>query len=386
MLIAADENIPCVGEAFSRLGEVRTFVGRSLSPGDVREADCLLVRSVTRVGRELLEGSRVRFVATATIGTDHIDEAYLASCGIGFASAQGSNAESVVEYVFAALFTLARREGFALAERTLGVVGVGNIGSRIERVGAALGMSVLACDPPLARATGDSRFRPLDELIEAADVLTFHVPLSREGPDATRHMIGERLLGRVRPGCILINTSRGAVADNRALLRALSGGGRRVGPVVIDVWENEPGIDAGLLEAAALGTSHIAGYSLDGKVNGTKAILDAACRHFGLEARWEPSEALPPSPLPRLELDATSEGDEERLLDEAVRAVYEIEADDARLRRMLSLPEGERGAHFDGLRKNYPVRREFHGTEVVLRGRASESLRAKLRALSFRVE
>jgi len=349
--ILADRNIPLVRE----VGPVTLYPGRRLTRQRVADADLLLVRSVTRVDAALLEGSRVRFVGTATIGTDHVDRAYLARRGIGFASAPGSNANSVAEYVTAALLELAesRLPDRALRGFTLGIIGVGNVGRRVEEKARALGLKVLLNDPPLARATGLPKYRPLEELFQA-DILTLHIPLTREGPDATHHLADARFFERMREGTVFINTSRGAVAETAALSAALDSG--RTAAAVLDVWEGEPDIPADLLEKVFIGTPHIAGYSYDGKVNGTRMIFEAACRYFDLDLTWNPSDRLPAPDPAAIALDDLRG---EAAWRAAVRAAYDIRRDDAALRRILDLPPGDRGAAFDRLRKEYPLRREF---------------------------
>jgi erythronate-4-phosphate dehydrogenase len=378
MKIIVDENMPFGREAFGQLGDVITMPGRKITREAVRHAEALAIRSVTKVNAELLEGTAVRFVGTATIGVDHVDRVYLERRGIGFASAPGSNANSVAEYVMTALLVLGHRKGFRLEGATLGVVGVGNVGSRVARKAEALGMRVLRNDPPLARATGDPRFAPIERVLDESDVITFHVPLTRSGEDATFHMIDEGLLARMRPGAILFNTSRGAVAKDGALLRAASIG--RLGGLVLDVFEREPNIDAQLVEAADLATPHIAGYSYDGKVNGTEMIYRAACAFFNQTVSWEPRGLLPVPPFPRLDVGL---GADEDLLCEIVVTVYDIESDALALREITSLPEAERGAYFDQLRKTYPIRQEFPNT-VIDAPFASEQLRAKIQGLGFR--
>ncbi|MEA3367885.1 MAG: 4-phosphoerythronate dehydrogenase, partial [Planctomycetota bacterium] len=253
MKIVADANIPLLIEAFGPVAEVDARPADAITPETVADADALLVRSVTRVDADLLDASRVRFVATATIGVDHVDTAYLAHRNIGFASAQGSNARSVAEYVLSALCVLRERTGRGLLDLTVGIVGVGNVGGRLAGMLEALGVEVLRNDPPLARQTGDPRYVPLDALADA-HVVTFHVPLTRTGRDATYHMAGAGLIERLKAGVWLLNTSRGAVADTEALAAAVDAG--RLGALVCDVWENEPDIDARLLERADLGTPH----------------------------------------------------------------------------------------------------------------------------------
>ena len=380
MKIVADANIPLVTQAFGPLGEVVVHPADAITPAAVADADALLVRSVTRVDAALLGASRVRFVATATIGVDHVDTEYLASRGIAFASAQGSNARSVAEYVLSALVVMAGRTGRRLRDLTVGVVGVGNVGGRLARMLETVGAGVLRNDPPLARQTGDPVYVPLDALADA-DVISFHVPLTRTGPDATHHMVNAALVAGLRRGVWLINTSRGAVADTAALRKASDAG--RLGALVLDVWENEPGIDAGLLRRTDLATPHIAGYSYDGKVGGTRMVLAALCEHFGVERTWDPEPLMPPAPTPRVALAAGSALEE--ALGRAVLAAYDIREDDARLREKLALAEAERPAAFKALRRTYPVRREFPQTTVALAGADPEVARL-LAALDFPVE
>ena len=380
MKIIADENIPYVKEAFGTLGEVTLLAGRRMDVASVGDADVLLVRSVTKVNEALLRGSKVGFVATATIGTDHIDGTYLQSRGISFTSAFGSNANSVVEYLMAALLNLAKRREFRLRDKAIGIIGVGNIGSRVVQKARALGMKVLQNDPPLKRRTRDPKFLPIDDLFEA-DILTLHTPLTLEGPDATYHMVNERFLQRMKPGSILINTARGAVVETQALHEAIDR--QHLSLVVLDVWENEPHIDASLLEKVTLGTPHIAGYSLDGKTNGTEMIYRALCKLLGKEPKWCATDCLPPPPVPQIEVQVAGRDDED-VLQEVVEKVYDIERDAAALRGILKVPKAERGDFFDQKRKEYPIRREFFNTALILRD-GSKSLLKKLAALGFRV-
>ncbi len=379
MKIVADANIPLLEDAFGPLGEVAALPADRITPDAVRDADALLVRSVTRVDAALLGASHVRFVATATIGVDHVDQPYLASRGIEFASAAGSNARSVAEYVFAALAVLAGRRGRRMTGQVLGIVGVGNVGGRVARMAEALGMTVLQNDPPLARRTGDPAYVPLDALAQA-DVVTFHVPLSREGPDATYHLIAEPLLGRLKRGVTVINTSRGAVADSAALRAAIDAG--HTGAVVLDVWEHEPEIDLDLLDRVDLATPHVAGYSFDGKVNGTRMVLAAFCRHFGVPRDWDPAPRMPPPKCLRVALPEGLDPDE--AMRRAIAAAYPIEADDERLRAIRRVPPEVRGRYFSDLRRDYPVRREFPETLADLAS-PDPALAGLLGALGFPV-
>jgi len=380
MKIVADPNIPFVEEAFGSLGDIVLAPGRQINAATALDADVLLVRSVTPVNAALLDGSRVRFVATATIGTDHVDEACLRERGIGFASAAGSNANSVAEYIVAALLELSHRQGFRLRDQTLGVVGVGNVGSRVVRYAEALGMRVLPNDPPRQRAERLSRFVPLERVLAEADLVTLHVPLTRTGADVTFHLVDRaRLAALEGRRSVLVNTARGAIVDNQALLKAIDG--ERVRGTVLDVWENEPDISPELLDVADIGTPHIAGYSFDGKVNGTQMIYRAVCQFFGIPLTWQPP--LPPPDVPRIELGVSSGDDDEDVLWRVVRRVYDIAVDDAALRKGVRAPEGI-AACFDTLRAVYPMRREFFNTELILRG-ASDILRNKATALGFKL-
>jgi erythronate-4-phosphate dehydrogenase len=379
--IVADENIPCVREAFSHLGDVRLLPGRAMSRELLADAELLLVRAVAKVDAKLLHDTAVRFVATATIGTDHVDTNYLTQQGIAFTSAAGSNANSVAEYVMAALLHHAVKHELALAKLTLGIVGVGHIGSRVAKMAAGLGMRVLLNDPPLARQTHDPKFLPLDALMEA-DVITLHTPLTHTGEDATVHLFDRARLQKMKPGSILFNTCRGEVVDNAALKEVLQSGHLR--SAVLDVWEDEPEIDMELLQLVEIGTPHIAGYSLDGKLNGTNQIYRAACEFLGIAPQWQMEKALPVIAEPAIRLEEKF-GTNERKLDTLIKRVYDIASDDRRLRAALNMPAAEGGRHFDELRKKYPVRREFHNYAVNCETE-EKNLISQISALGFRVE
>ncbi|MCX7914969.1 MAG: 4-phosphoerythronate dehydrogenase [Verrucomicrobiae bacterium] len=362
MKIIADPNIPRVREWFAPHGEVLLIPGRQITRDLVRDADVLLVRSVTPVNEALLEGSRVRFVATATIGTDHVDTAYLAANNIGFASAAGSNANSVAEYVVAALLEWSYRTSQPLAGRTLGVVGVGNVGSRVVRYAKALGMRVLPNDPPRQQREHLPDFVSLKTVLTEADIVTLHVPLQ----DDTRYLLHAGNLERF----VVINTARGAVVNNTALVTALRSG--KIPAAILDVWENEPNIDQDLLAAVMLGTPHIAGYSHEGKLAGTQMVYEAFCRYFGLPAAAPVDEPKPTGSV--LEVACDPRETVEWQLRALVRTFYDIAADDAALRQAPT--------QFDALRARYPVRHEFWTRPVRWRG-ASAPAQEIARALRF---
>jgi erythronate-4-phosphate dehydrogenase len=377
MIIAVDEAIPYVHDAFSRVGEIRFFSGRSARAADLRDADALVVRSVTKVGADLLDGTAVRFVGTATIGMDHLDLEYLSARGILVANAAGSNANSVSEYVTAALLATAERRGWNLSEKSIGIIGVGHIGSLVEKKALALGMEVLLCDPPLRESTGDQRYGFFKD-VAGADVLTLHVPLTAAGPYPTRHMIARETLQHLSPHQFVINSSRGAVVCCPDLRQALAE--RRIEGAILDVWESEPRIDRALLDMVDLGTAHIAGFSLDGKVCGTAMVLEEMCRFFGIAERWDTRGIFPP--LRRLNIPAGMHGQD------AVRSIvlqaYDIRRDDADLRATREMPEDLAAERFDRLRIEYPLRCEFSHFIVELAGETSPA--RTFTALGFAVD
>ncbi len=362
---------------YAGIADVRTVDGHGMKPADLRDADILLIRSVTPVTRELLEGSRVRFVGTATIGHDHVDRSYLDSRGIAFVSAPGSNANSVSEYVTAALLEASSRLGLRLNGKTIGVIGVGNVGRRVVQKAETLGLRVLKNDPPLQRSTGDASYVSLDEALEA-DIVTCHVPLTKSGPDATYHLIDRARLAQLRKGTLLLNTSRGAVVDGAALGSELRAGRLSA---ILDVWEGEPSIDADLLSLVMIGTPHIAGYSTEGKTNGSIMLYHAVCRHLGVDASWTVEGKLPPPDHPSIEPAGT---DAESRLRSVVETAYPILRDDARLREIAAMSPDGRREHFKRLRSQYPVRREFPSVEVRCSGEMKD-LRDPLKGLGFNV-
>ncbi|WP_060483960.1 4-phosphoerythronate dehydrogenase PdxB [Pseudomonas sp. NBRC 111123] len=367
MLIVADENIPLLDAFFEGFGEIRRYPGRSLDAASVKDADVLLVRSVTKVDRQLLEGSTVRFVGTCTIGTDHLDLGYFAEAGIHWSSAPGCNARGVVDYVLGSLLTLAELDGVALPQRTYGVVGAGEVGGRLVRVLHGLGWRVLVCDP-LRQATEGGDFVSLTTILEQCDVISLHTPLQRGGEHPTWHLLGEAQLAQLRPGAWLINASRGPVVDNVALRELLLD--REDVHAVLDVWEGEPQVDLQLADLCTLATPHIAGYSLDGRQRGTAQIYQALCRFLVEAEKVQLADLLPAPPLAQIEFDGTAEP--AWALATLCRAVYDPRRDDAEFRRSLSDNVAEQRAAFDQLRKQYPPRREIEGLAVRVKGEAPQ--------------
>ena len=359
MLIVADENIPLIEEFFASFGEIRRLPGRQITRADVHDADVLLVRSVTRVDRELLEGSAVKFVGTCTIGTDHLALDDFEHAGIQWASAPGCNARGVVDYVLGSLLTLADIEGADLAQRTYGVIGAGEVGGRLVRVLRDLGWKVQVCDP-LRQAAEGADYVSLEQIIEQCDVISLHTPLSKSGDFATWHLLDETRLNRLKPGTWLINASRGPVVDNAALRNVLNA--REDLQAVLDVWEGEPQVDVELADLCVLATPHIAGYSLDGKQRGTAQIYQALCAFLGQTPQVQLADLLPAPWLAKVELSANS--DQAWALAMVCRGVYDPRRDDADFRRTLTGPVDQQKQAFDGLRKHYPVRREIEGLTV----------------------
>ena len=349
MKVICDSDIPFLKGALEPHCEVVYARGSEISRDMVKDADALVIRTRTKCDANLLEGSKVRFIATATIGYDHIDTRWCESHGITWTNAPGCNSWSVQQYIGSILVTMARQFGFSFREKTLGVVGVGNVGSKVARLAALLGFRVLLCDPPRARREGSGSFVSIDDIISRSDIITLHVPLIRDGEDATFHMFDSSRLASMNRNQILINSSRGEVVDGAALKNALSR--KNILAASLDVWENEPQIDPELLSLLFTGTPHIAGYSIDGKATGTTMSVQALGKFFDLPCKdWEVTE-VPPSLQPtEFSIDVTGKTPQEVLAD-AILHTYDIKNDDAALRTDV--------ASFEKQRSHYPVRREF---------------------------
>lgn len=370
--ILADENIPALEPLFGRFGSITRLPGRNMQAADLADADLLLVRSITQVNEALLEQSPVRFVGTATIGTDHIDQDYLQQRGIAFSSAPGCNADAVAEYVISTLLLVAREQAFNLQTKTVGIVGVGNVGSRLQHRLERLGIRLLLNDPPRQKR-GEAGFSELNQLLAEADIICLHTPLTREGEDATRHLLNKINLPLIKQGAILLNAGRGPVIDNQDLLEWHQQ--REDVTLLLDVWEDEPRVDAELAARVRIGTPHIAGYSYDGKIRGTWMLYQAFCESQGITADISFTELLPGDIAPQLSL----KGDE--TLTDIVHQIYQPEADDQRFRDSL-MDTAMQPQNFDLLRKQYPVRREF--AAAILTGASPGSeLKQQLEAVGF---
>ena len=373
--IVADDKIPFLRGVMEPYADIAYLPGAAITADDVREADVLFTRTRTRCDEALLTGSRVRLIVTATIGFDHIDTGYCQRAGIRWVNAPGCNAASVRQYIAAALVTIVRQRGLRLADTTLGIIGVGHVGCGVADAAQALGMRVLLNDPPREEREGSDAFTSLDELLRQSDIVTCHTPLTADGPHPTRHLASRAFFDRMRRGSAFINSSRGSVVDSDALRDAAQRG--RLAAFVLDTWEGEPNIDRTLLRDALLATPHIAGYSADGKANGTAVCVRTCSQMFGIDALadWFPP-TLPAPPMPTdFAIDATGRTDED-VFYEAVTHTYPIEADSARLKTSPETFERQRG--------DYWTRREFPCFRLRLSG-ASRRVEEGLRSLGFRV-
>lgn len=355
MKIYADENMPLVQAFFQHLGEVILFDGRKVTAAELADADILLVRSVTAVNASLLDtNARLRFVGTATIGTEHVDQAYLAGRNIAFASAPGCNAQSVVEYVLSSLWFLAEKYQWQLSDKTIGVVGVGNIGSLLVRCLTALGLKVLQCDPLRHEAERNFCHTDFDSLCRQADIISFHTPLTKEGKWPSRHLLNASALAGLKPDCAIINASRGGVIDNAALLSDLTARTQRRA-VVLDVWENEPDILTALLPYVDIATAHIAGHSVEGKARGTQMLYQRCCELLGQPVQRQLQQLLAQPAMEKLQISANFGLPDVQNL---ARLLYDVRRDDAIFRHALS------AKGFDWIRKTYPPRREFSSLQL----------------------
>ncbi|MCI7514319.1 MAG: 4-phosphoerythronate dehydrogenase [Bacteroidales bacterium] len=340
--IVADRNIPFLEGVFEPYADVRYINGKEITREDVMDADALIIRTRTKCNADLLDGSRVKMIATATIGTDHIDFDYCNEHGIEVHNAQGCNAGGVMQYVFSALYGVAARKSIKLDGATFGIIGVGNVGSKVEKMARYLGFNVLRYDPPRAEKEGPEGFCSLDYLLANSLVVTMHVPLD----ETTRKMADENFFARMQTGSIFINAARGEVMDEDALMQAIP----KFGAVIIDTWNHEPDVNEKLIDMVDIATPHIAGYSFQGKQNGTSSAVQAVAKHFGIiplygfypESNEEEHEPV------KLDLSGKNQGE--------VAAVfqynYPIFTDDFRFRLE---PD-----NFEKMRSDYQYRREIY--------------------------
>lgn len=342
MKLVIDNAIPFIHGVFEPYGTVVYKECDKIGPEDLKDADALITRTRTRCDAALLEGSAVKIIATATIGTDHVDLNWCDAHGILVRNAAGCNAGGVAQYVFSALYGTASRRSISLAGKTIGIIGVGSVGHRVENMGQNLGFRILRNDPPREAIEGPFEFCSLDTLLQQADIVTLHVPLN----DSTRYMADRAFFKKMKPGAFFINAARGEVVDEQALLEALP----RLGPVIIDTWDHEPDVNRELLERVAIATPHIAGYSYQGKQNGTAAAVRAIAHYFGIQPLFEffPQTEHPEDEAVRLNLRGKSQGE----IAAVFQYNYPIFTDDFMFRLH---PE-----HFEKLRSEYRYRREVY--------------------------
>ena len=338
MKVIVDNKIPFIKEAIEKIADEVVYTpGKDFTPSLVKDADALIIRTRTRCNRGLLEGSKVKFIATATIGFDHIDTEYCREAGITWTNAPGCNSASVAQYLHSSLILLQESKGINLSEATIGIIGVGNVGSKVVKVAQELGMRVLLNDLPREDKEGKQNFSSLQTLAKECNVLTFHVPLYKEGKYRTYHLADAAFFQSLKQKPVIINTSRGEVIETDALLNALET--KLISDAIIDVWENEPAINLTLLKKVFLGTPHIAGYSADGKANATRMSLDALCRYFNIQADYQ---IIPPAPSqPQITAETLSD---------AYLQIYDPRQDSNALKTHPEL--------FEKLRGDYPLRRE----------------------------
>lgn len=373
MKIVADDKIPFLKGVLEPHAEVIYLPGKSITKETLNGTDALLIRTRTKCTEKLLSGTSVKFIGTATIGFDHIDIKYCEKHKIKWINAPGCNSSSVEQYIAAALLKMASEFRFNLKGKTLGIIGVGNVGSKVEKLARTIGMNVLLNDPPRARKEGDKKFVSLENILYESDIVTVHVPLSIVGEDKTYHLFNNKSLKKMKRGAWLINSSRGEVVDTVALKKVLVI--KRIGGAILDVWENEPDIDLELIEKAFIATPHIAGYSTDGKANGTAMIVNSLSKYFDLQfTNWYPENVPRPNPS-EIEIDAKGKSDED-ILREAVSQTYNIGEDDAKLRSSPSDFEKQRG--------DYPFRREFSSYSVKLKN-SSKKLQKTLKDMGFHI-
>lgn len=372
--IIADKHIPFLHGIFEPYAEIIYLSGKDITKQEAKDADCLIIRTRTKIDKQLLDGSRVQMVASATIGHDHIDKDYCRQNNISWTNAPGCNSWSVRQYVSSVLANLYRLHDKAIFEKTLGIIGVGNVGSKVAEMANSLGMKVLLNDPPRVRKEPNNNFVGIEKIIDEAEIITIHVPLYRDGQDKTFHLFDDEMFTKLKRKPFIINSARGEVVCNEALKKAIDK--NYISGAVIDTWENEPLIDGALLRKTIAGTPHIAGYSLDGKANGTMMAVSAIAEHFGLPLTNHKITNICPPAKPIIEIDSKNMSNEE-IWSSAIISTYDVMNDDRTLR--------EKPANFETNRENYPLRREPLAFNVILKNLQNESIVGILENAGFKV-
>lgn len=374
MNVIIDDKIPYIKGALEPFAEVVYLPGKNTTPEVVKDADVIITRTRTICNEKLLAGSKVSMIATATIGFDHIDTEYCDSAGIEWTNAPGCNSWSVAQYIMAALYSLALEKKLTLSEMTIGVVGAGNVGSKVAALCNAIGMNVLVNDPPRQRVEGDAGFVSLKEIQDNADIITIHTPLTLNGDDKTFHIVDQLFIDACKDGVFVINCARGEIFETSSVVDALTSG--KINEAIVDCWENEPDIDQELLDRTFISTPHIAGYSRDGKANGTSMSIQAISRKFNLGIdNWQCENVeLPENTC--IEIDSSGKTTQQ-IIAEAVLFTYSILKDSNRLKNSILTFEKQRG--------DYPVRREFPVYSVKVKN-ASDDVIKILSDLGFQIQ
>jgi erythronate-4-phosphate dehydrogenase len=380
MRIVADDAIPFISQVFDSEFELVLLNQREITRDNLNKSEILIVRSVTRVNEQLLEGTDIKVVATPTSGVDHIDLPYLNSAGIHFINTPGCNARSVAEYILSSLCLLSEKNIIVLSEVTVGIIGCGHVGTSVSSLLNAVGIRHLLYDPPLQEA-GDQRAFSIIEEMQSADVITLHVPLNEEGKYPTRHLVNQQFLSGLKSQVAIINAARGGVIDEPALIEFLNNNNNS--HVILDVWNNEPNINRLLLSKAMVATPHIAGYSLDAKYNGIRQVYEKLCELNGFNINLPSHYILPGARTNQFIIPDEMKDDE--LIQFAVLSGYDIRADSDRFKGMISNHERVSGQYFNDFRKTYPPRREFTHYSIDLPG-SRDNCKRQLEGLGFKVK
>ena len=376
MIILADENIPNVKQSFAPFGEVKTVPGRDINTSMLADVDVLLVRSVTPVNEQLLANSQVKFVGSATTGTDHVDTHYLIQAGIHFGHAHGANARSVTEYVLSVLAQLYVTRHIDFFNKKVGIIGLGKVGGGLYDALTKLGIDCIGYDPLIAQDSYGNMLS-LEEVLQA-DIICVHTPLTNFGDYPTSYLLDKEQLAKLRKGAVLVNAGRGEVVDNKALLETYNTNLDLI--TALDVWEHEPAIHQDVLARVDIATPLIAGYSFDGKICATQMLINSFCDFFEIENQPKKQENLS-----GLEFDFDTNGDTRDVVCRAILTAYPISKDDEGLRRAQGLNDVDLAAHFDALRKNYWQRREFSQFTVCIKADCSETTQKMLVACGFNI-
>lgn len=373
--IIADGNIPFLKGVFEEYADIKYLNYQDITKNTIKDADALIIRTRTKCDELLLEKTNVKLIATATIGHDHIDKNYCKLKGIKWINAPGCNSNSVLQYVLSALFYLVGKKNYNLQDKTIGIIGVGNVGTKVLKAAEILGFKVLLNDPPRERKETVKQFVRLDKITTESDIITFHVPLNYSGIDKTFHLANESFFKSLKKRPILINTSRGEVIPTESLKFALEN--KLISHLVLDVWENEPNIDLSLMNMCSIATPHIAGYSVEGKANGTAVCVNAINDFFklGLVKNWYPTN-LPLLDNNEIFIDGSNKS-EQKILSSIFLKAYNIIEDDKRLRISPS--------KFEEQRANYPVRHEYGYFNLILKN-SNFNIINKMKQFKFNIK